>query len=174
MLPTSLPTILHHNLTMIGSSLKNYQDLKTQEELAQNRSAWQEQTRNLIIAARQKWENKRKDQIFKKKYSAKVTLTNKEKRITLLLHKPTSLIFKKRKHTVNLENGINLVYSQWESQGHAKKKQRMNNKKEEDKEEEKEDDNKEEEGTIIKKELAEHLLDELAFTFDSFGPQDFI
>ena len=171
MLPTSLPTILHHDLMMIGSSLKNYQDLKTQEELAQNRSAWQDQTRNLIIAARQKWENKRKHQIFKKKYSAKVTLTNKEKRITLLLHKPTSLIFKKRKHTVNLENGINLVYSQWESQGHTKKKQRMNNKKEENKEEEKEDDNKEEEGTIIKK---EHLLDEFAVTFDSFGPQDFL
>ena len=165
-LPTSLPTVLHHDLTTIGSSLKNHQDLKAQEELAQNRSAWQDQTRALIRMARQTWENKRKHQIFKKKYSAKVTLTNKEKRITLLLHKPTSLYFRKRKHTVNLENGINLVYSQWESQGHAKKKQRMNIKKEEKEEEaDKKDHN------IIKR---EHLLDDFAVTFDSFGPQDFL
>ena len=74
-LPTSLPTILHEDLRTTGQTLKNIQDLEYQEQLAQHREEWEEQTHKIIHAQVKQWKKKRERELFKKKFIGEFAVT---------------------------------------------------------------------------------------------------
>jgi hypothetical protein len=171
-LPTSLPTLLHQDLTYIGLKLKNLEDLRKQEKLAQEKSKWKEQTKAIIDIHKNIWKKKRDKLLAKKRSIAKAiitTLTTNNTRIKLLLHKPIILKIKKRKRKIELNNGINLTWTQLESEEEYRRENKRRRKLEEQHKRSLESQEPEEEPNNKRRRMGE-----FAVTFTDITPQNFL